>query len=187
MPAEDNTYSSFQAHDEQIKEIWGESIGVSCTPMYGRDKSIGIIAKVKGAKLRRRDGLCENNINTICDYPVHVPVCAAGLWVLVSSVCVCMCGLLHPCTDRVIHAFPNETWRFLWPRNIFLWAFTTHHTLWARLISCNDTICVLQHVFQTFSSSNLMLQQLQCYYMHVCSRWNFRLMQPLWDTNIYSR
>ena len=45
------------------------------------------------------------------------------------------CGLLHPasCTDRVIHAFSNKTWRSPWPRNIFLWALTVHHTLWAVL------------------------------------------------------
>ena len=40
-------------------------------------------------------------------------------------------GLLHPvsCKDRVIHAFPNKTWRSPWPRNIFFWALTAHHTL----------------------------------------------------------
>ena len=46
------------------------------------------------------------------------------------------CGLLHPvsCTDSgVIHAFSNKMWTSLWPRNIFFWTLTTHHTLWARL------------------------------------------------------
>ena len=43
-----------------------------------------------------------------------------------------LCDLLRPVsyTDRVIHAIPNKTWRFPWPRNIFLWALMAHHTLW---------------------------------------------------------
>ena len=51
------------------------------------------------------------------------------------------CGLLRPasCTDRVIHAFPNKTWRPPWPRNIFFWALTAHHTLWARLAASYDS------------------------------------------------
>ena len=52
------------------------------------------------------------------------------------------CGLLRPasCTDRVIHAFPNKTWRPPWPRNIFFWALTAHHTLWARLAASYDSL-----------------------------------------------
>ena len=54
------------------------------------------------------------------------------------------CGLLHPAsyTDRVIHAFPNKTSRSPWPQNIFLWALTAHHTLWA--MSVSDAIACMQ-------------------------------------------
>ena len=63
------------------------------------------------------------------------------------------CGLLCPANyrGRTIHAFPNKTWRPPWPRNIFFWALTAHHTLWARLAAV------------------LVLQQLWCMQTGACS------------------
>ena len=87
------------------------------------------------------------------------------------------CGLLHPasCTDREIHAFPKKTWISPGLKIIMIsfWALTKHHSLWAGVASCSGTSCVLQQVFQTFSSSCATTATLL--FIHVCSGWNFRL------------
>ena len=80
-------------------------------------------------------------------------------WLHFKIKCL-QCGLLHPasCTDRVIHAFPSRTWRFHWHWNTFFWALLAHHTLLVRLAAVDardhwsGTGCVLQQVFQIFSS-----------------------------------
>ena len=84
------------------------------------------------------------------------------------------CGLLRPvsCTDKVIHILRRGC--PLAPK-YFFWALTAHHTLYARLASCSSTDCVLQRVFQIFSSSCAKTCTAVVLFIHLCSRWNFRL------------
>ena len=82
------------------------------------------------------------------------------------------CGLLCPasCTDRVIRTFPNKMWRPPWPRNIFFWVLTAHHTLWelaAVGLAVAPVVCSLRRMFYRLSHFFIVI--------HVCSRWNFRL------------
>ena len=67
------------------------------------------------------------------------------------------CDLLHPasCTDGAIHVFPR---RLPWPQNIFFWALTAHHTLWARMMLC------VMHMMRRSSTHDVMLLWLEwCY------------------------
>ena len=88
------------------------------------------------------------------------------------------CGLLHPasCTDRVIHAFPNKTWRSPGPE---IWALTAHHMhpLGFRLAIAAVGSAVVQVVCMQPSLQRVFyrLSHWLVLFIHVCNRWTFQL------------